>query len=130
MINISENEVARDIVDAAFHIHVELGPGLLESVYEKILSYELEKRGHKVDTQVAITIKYDDQEIGEAFRADMIIDDLVIIELKSVEQLMPLHKKQLITYLKLSNKRLGLLINFGSVLIKHGIVRLVNGLDE
>ncbi len=125
-----ENEVAKDIVDAAFHIHVELGPGLLESVYEKILSYELEKRGHKVEKQAAISIEYDDHEIREAFRADMIVDDLVIIELKSVEQLAPIHKKQLTTYLKLSDKRLGLLINFGAVLIKQGIVRLVNNLDD
>ncbi len=125
-----ENEIAKDIVDAAFQIHVKLGPGLLESVYEKVLSYELEKRGHKVEKQVAISIEYDDHKIGEAFRADMIVDDLVIIELKSVEQLAPIHKKQLTTYLKLSNKRLGLLINFGAVLIKQGIVRMVNGLNE
>lgn len=127
---IRENVLAKNVVDTAFQIHVKLGPGLLESVYEKILAYELEKRGHKVQTQVPIPIMYDGQNISEAFRADMIIDDLIIIELKSIESLSPVHKKQLITYLKLSEKRLGLLLNFGAALMKQGIVRIANGIPE
>lgn len=99
-------------------------------IRENILAYELEKRGHKVQTQVPIPITYDGQNISEAFRADMIIDDLIIIELKSIESLSPVHKKQLITYLKLSEKRLGLLLNFGAALMKQGIVRIANGIPE
>lgn len=123
-----ENEVARVVVDAAYQVHVRLGPGLLESVYELVLAHELRKRGMEVRTQVPIGIRYDDLVLDAAFRADMIVQQQVIVELKSVESMLPVHKKQVITYLRLSGLRLGLLINFGAPLIKNGIVRLVNGL--
>jgi GxxExxY protein len=125
-----ENEIARQIVDAAYHVHVRLGPGLLESVYETVLAYELNKRGLKVATQVPVAIRYDDMVFEAAFRADLIVNDKVIVELKSAEKVLPVHKKQVITYLKLTDRRLGLLINFGARLIKEGIFRLVNRIDE
>lgn len=127
---IEENVVAQSVVDAAYKIHMALGPGLLESVYERVLAHELVQRGHRVATQVPISIRYAGVELPDAFRADLIVDELLIIELKSVEQLQLVHKKQLTTYIKLANKRLGLLINFGSPLIKNGIVRIVNNLPE
>ena len=123
-----ENEIASRVVDAAYHIHKELGPGLLESVYETILAHELNKRGLNVERQVPVPINYDQMTFDMAFRADLIVEDSVIIELKSVEQIVPVHYKQLLTYLKLTDKRLGLLINFGSNLIKDGIKRVVNSL--
>lgn len=126
----TENELAREIVDAAFHVHTTLGPGLLESVYEAILALELTKRGLSVTRQQPIPIQYDGQNFAEGFRADLIVNDKIIIELKSVEQIAPIHKKQLLTYLRLANKRLGLLINFGSALIKDGIFRVANGLPD
>jgi len=105
-----------------------LGPGLLESVYETVLAYDLEKRGLKIDRQVAVAIVYGEIKFDEGFRADLIVEDKVIVELKSVENVVPVHKKQLLTYLRLADKRLGLLINFGSELIRDGISRVVNGL--
>jgi GxxExxY protein len=126
----TENEIARIIVDVAFKIHTTLGPGLLESVYEAVMAHELIKRGLRVMRQVPIPIVYDGMMLDEGFRADLIVNDLVIVELKSVEQIHPVHPKQLLTYLKLSNKRLGLLINFNVPLIKNGITRIVNGLPE
>ncbi len=126
----TENEIASEIVDAAFKVHTTLGPGLLESVYEAILARELDKRGLFVARQHPIPIHYDDLCFDEGFRADLIVEDKVIIELKSVEQIAPVHKKQLLTYLRLTNKRLGLVINFGAALIKDGIVRIANGLPE
>lgn len=126
----SENEVSRIVVDTAFAIHVELGPGLLESVYERILEHELKKRGLRVDRQVPIPVRYDGLVFDEGFRADLIVQNLVIVELKSIECLSAVHAKQLLTYLKIADKRLGLLINFGEALLKNGIRRLVNGLDE
>ena len=123
-----ENEIAKKILDAAMAIHVRLGPGLLETVYEKILVYELTQRGLKVEAQVPVPIRYESKVFEEAFRADLIVDDKVIVELKSVENVQPVHKKQLLTYLRLSDKRLGLLINFGSALLKDGIFRIVNKL--
>lgn len=126
----TENEIARDIVDAAFQIHTTLGPGLLESVYEAILARELTTRGLSVNRQQPVPIQYDGLSFDEGFRADMIVNDLVIVELKSVEQIAPIHKKQLLTYLRLTNKRLGLLINFGSALIKDGIHRIANSLPD
>jgi GxxExxY protein len=123
-----ENDIARIIVDCAYHIHRELGPGLFESVYEKVLMYELEKKGLKTDNQVAIPVKYHEIVLELGFRADLIIENKIIIELKSVEGILPVHKKQLLTYLKLTGLKLGLLINFNSNLIKDGITRIVNNL--
>jgi GxxExxY protein len=126
----TENEVATQVVDAAYHVHCRLGPGLLESVYEVVLAHELKKRGLGVVRQQPIPIQYDDLKFEEGFRADMIVEDLLILELKSVETVARVHKKQLLTYLRLADKRLGLLINFGAELIRDGIFRVVNGLPE
>jgi GxxExxY protein len=109
----TENEIARIIVDAAYRIHTRLGPGLLETVYERTLEYELKKLGLRVLRQHPVPVIYDEVELEEAFRADLIVEDKVMVELKSVEELAPVHKKQLLTYLRLAGKRLGLLINFG-----------------
>ncbi|MGB8992937.1 MAG: GxxExxY protein [Desulfobaccales bacterium] len=125
-----ENEIARLIVDAAYHIHTTLGPGLLESVYETVLAYELQKRGLTVIRQMPIPVVYEKLSFDEGFRADLLVHGKVIVELKSVEKIAPVHKKQLLTYLRLADKRLGLLINFGEALIKNGITRIVNRLKE
>ena len=125
-----EDEIAREIVDAAFKVHTRLGPGLLESVYQAVLAYELERRGLRVRREVPIGVVYDDLRFDVGFRADLLVNDLVIVELKSVEQVAPVHKKQALTYVKLANLRLGLLINFGAPRIKDGITRLANGLPE
>ncbi len=130
MSKFTENEIAREIVDAAFHIHKALGPGLLETVYEVVIARELEKRGLNVVRQQPMPIVFGDLKFDEGFRADLIVEDKVVVELKSVEQTAPVHKKQLLTYLRLADKRLGLLINFGSAAIKDGINRIVNGLEE
>jgi GxxExxY protein len=130
MSKFTENEIAREIVDAAFHIHKALGPGLLETVYEVVLARELEKRGLVVVRQQPVPIIFGDLKFDEGFRADLIVEGKLIVELKSVEQIAPVHKKQLLTYLRLADKRLGLLINFGSAAIKDGINRIVNGLEE
>ena len=124
----TENEISKQVVDAAFKIHTTLGPGLLESVYEAVLAYELNKRGLKVVRQKAVPVIYEDVHLEEGFRADLIVEDKVIVELKSVEIIAAVHKKQVLTYLRLTNLKLGLLINFGDALIKDGIVRIVNGL--
>ena len=115
----TENEVAKQIVDAAFRVHTSLGPGLLESAYEAVLAYELESRGLRVVRQQAVPI-----------RADLIVEDLVIVEIESVEVVAPVHKKQLLTHLRLTDKRLGLLINFNVALIKDGITRIANGMPD
>ena len=128
--SMTENEIAKIIVDVAYHVHRRLGPGLLESVYETVLAYELKKRGLKVERQVPVAIVYDEIKFEEGFRADLIVENKVIVELKSVESVVPVHKKQLLTYLRLADKRLGLLINFGSELIRDGISRVVNGLKD
>lgn len=125
-----ENEIAREIVDAAFHLHCDLGPGLLESVYEVLLARELEKRGLTVERQKPIRFERDGIRFDEAFKADLLVGDLVIVELKSVEEPHPSHHKQLKTYLKLAGKRLGLLINFGAPLFKHGVSRVVLDLPQ
>ena len=124
----TENEIAKVIVDTAFQIHKRLGPGLLETVYEIILTHALNKRGLKVARQVSVPIVFDGIKFDEGFRADLVVEDKVIVELKSVETIAPVHKKQLLTYLRLTDKRLGLLINFGSELIRDGISRVVNNL--
>ena len=126
--NMDENGVARIIVDRCLKIHRALGPGLLESVYEEVLAYELTKSGLKCDRQVGIPVIYEDIKMDLGFRADMIVGSKIIIELKSVENLLPVHKKQLLTYLKLTGMKLGLLINSNEALIKHGITRIVNQL--
>jgi len=126
----TENEVAKVIVDCAYKVHTTLGPGLLESVYEAPLAYELGKRGLHVERQKPLPVVYENIHLEEGFRADMVISGLVIVELKSVEEVAPVHKKQLLTYLRLADKRLGLLINFGVAKIKNGISRIVNGLPE
>jgi GxxExxY protein len=125
-----ENEIAKIVVDAAFKVHTALGPGLLESVYEVVLARELVARGLKVERQRAVPIVYEGVKFDEGFRADLVVEGLVIVELKSVEEVAPVHKKQLLTYLRLADKRLGLLINFGAALIKDGISRVVNNLSE
>jgi GxxExxY protein len=124
-----ENEISREIV-VAYKIHTRLGPGLFESVYERILRYELEKRGLIVLAQHPVPVIYEAVSIEEAFRADLIVHEKVIVELKSVEAIAAIHRRQLLTYLRLSGLRLGLLINFNVGLIKDGISRIANGLDE
>ena len=126
----TENSIATLVVDAAFKIHKTLGPGLLESVYEATLDYELKKRGLRVAQQVALPVYYDEVKLQVGFRIDLLVNDKVIIEIKSVEALAPIHRKQLETYLRLMDLRLGLLINFNVGLIKHGIQRVVNRLIE
>jgi len=123
----NENEIGAIVVDCAVKIHMRLGPGLLESVYETVLAYELEKRGLSVERQVPIPIYYDDICFEEGFRADAIVDRKVILELKSVECITNAHKKQLLTYLRLSGMKLGYLLNFGEALMKDGITRTING---
>jgi GxxExxY protein len=126
----TENEIAKEIVDAAYQIHKTLGPGLFESVYEAAMDVELSKRGLRVVRQQAIPVVYESVHLEMGFRAEVIVEGKVIIEIKSVEVLAPVHKKQLLTYLRLAEKRLGLLINFDTELIKNGITRIVNHLPE
>ena len=126
----NENEIGTVIIDTSIKIHKELGPGLLESVYEVILAYELEKKGLIVQRQEPINIIYEGIQFDEAFRADLLVNDMVLVELKSIELINNAHRKQLQTYLKLSGKKLGYLLNFGAPLMKEGIVRTVNGLPE
>lgn len=126
----NENEIAKLVVDAAVKVHSKLGPGLLESVYETVLAKELGGRGLIVMRQVPIPIQYEGLDFDEGFRADIIVEGKVILELKSVEQMAKVHHKQLFTYLKLADKRLGLLLNFGADLMKEGIKRIANGMQE
>jgi GxxExxY protein len=126
----TENEIGKIVVDTAVMVHREIGPGLLESVYEVVLAYELGQRGLSVKRQVPILIHYKEMTFEEAFRADLVIDDRVIIELKSVEQVSQAHKKQLLTYLRLTGCKLGFLLNFGEALMKRGITRTVNGIED
>ncbi|MBX7258233.1 MAG: GxxExxY protein [Candidatus Hydrogenedentes bacterium] len=126
----TENEIGTICITTAIQVHRDLGPGLLESVYEVVLAYELEQRGLKVERQVPITIAYKGMVFDEAFRADLVVAGKVIIELKSVERLSGAHKKQIQTYLRLSGMKLGYLFNFGEALMKDGIVRVVNELEE
>ena len=123
-----ENELAGEIIGAAIEVHKEIGPGLLESAYQDCLEYELRLRGLDVENQVPIAVAYKGLMIGEAYRADLLVANKVIIELKSVEQVKDVHKAQLLTYLKLTNRRLGLLVNFCVPLMKNGIYRVVNKL--
>src|SRR5574341_2108316 len=126
----TENEISKIILDAAVSMHRELGPGLLESVYEVVLAYELQQRGLDVNRQVPISVRYKQMTFDAAFRADLIVAEKVIVELKSVEQVSEAHKKQLQTYLRLTGCKVGLLLNFGEALMKRGITRVVNGLED
>lgn len=126
----TENELATIVVDTAMGIHRQLGPGLLESAYESILAYELGKKGLMIERQVPVPLIWDEMVVAESYRMDMLVDKKLIVELKSVEKLIPVHKKQVITYLKVSGLKLGLLINFGATFIREGIVRLVNNLED
>jgi GxxExxY protein len=127
---VTENNVGQHIVDVAYRVHTALGPGLLESVYEIILASELKKRGLPVIRQHPVPISFEGTQFEVGFRADLLVGDLVIVEIKSIADFSAVHKKQLLTYLRLANKRLGLLINFNEALIKDGIVRVVNGLQD
>ncbi len=124
----TENEISKIIVNTAYDIHVQLGPGLLESVYEEIMFFELTKQGLYVEKQKAIPVIWDDLKMELGFRADLIVENKVIVELKSVETIAPVHPKQLLTYLKITGLKLGLLINFNEKLIKDGITRIANNL--
>ena len=126
----TENEIAKEVVDVAYHIHRKLGPGLLESVYEAIMASELGQRGLKSVRQQPVPVVYDSVRLKVGFRADLVIEDKVVVEVKSIEAIAPIHKMQVLTHLRLMNRRLGLLINFNEALIKNGIMRVVNGLQE
>ncbi|HLP12492.1 MAG TPA: GxxExxY protein [Flavobacteriales bacterium] len=123
-----ENEIAEIIVDVAFQIHRALGPGLFESVYEEIMFYELKQLGLDVERQKTIPVIWKNLEMPLGFRSDLIVENKVIIEIKSIETLNPVHAKQLLTYLRLTDMKLGLLFNFNEPLLKYGIKRLVNNL--
>ena len=122
-----ENEIGTIIVDCAVELHRNLGPGLLETVYEVTLARSLERRGLTVQRQVAVPIEYQGEAFSEGFRADLIVEDLVIVELKSIERMTTAHKKQLLTYLRLTGLKLGYLLNFGEALMRDGITRTING---
>lgn len=124
----TENQIATNVVDAAFKIHNTLGPGLFESVYEAALDFELQKRGMRVNQQVGLPVHYESVRLELGFRVDLLVEDKLIVEIKSIEAIAPVHKKQLLTYLRLMDLRLGLLINFNVELIKDGIQRVVNKL--
>jgi GxxExxY protein len=123
-----ENDISKIIIECSIKVHKSLGPGLLESVYEATLNFELNKSGLNSQTQVPLPVYYEGTKLEVGFRADIIVENMVIIEIKSIETIAPVHKKQLLTYLKLSNKKLGLLINFNVELLKDGITRIVNNL--
>jgi len=122
-----ENDIGTIIVDCALELHRNLGPGLLETVYEATLARALERRGLVVQRQVAVPIEYQGETFSEGFRADLIVGGLVIVELKSIERVTPAHKKQLLTYLRLTGLKLGYLLNFGEALMRDGITRTING---
>lgn len=122
--------IAKDIVDCAFKVHKEFGPGLLESAYQACHAYELRKRGRIVLTELKLPIIYDGQEFDEGYRIDELVDNLVIIENKAIDTVLPIHMAQVITYLKLINCKLGFLINWNVKLIKNGIQRVANGIEE
>lgn len=126
----NENEIGKHVVDAAVKVHRALGPGLLETVYEVVLSRELELRGLSCERQVSVPIQYENIRFDEGFRADIIVENKVILELKAVEQVSKVHNKQLFTYLKLRSLKLGFLLNFNATLMKDGITRVINGLDD
>ncbi len=124
----TENDISGIVLDCALHLHRRLGPGLLESVYEEVLVYELQRQGLYCSRQEPVSLTYDSLRLATAFRADVVVERSVILELKSVEAMLPVHKKQLLTYLRLSGFRLGILINFNVPLLRDGFVRIVNRL--
>jgi len=124
------NEISGLVVDAALDVHRGLGPGLYESVYQAVLAYELRKRGMHVVTEISIPVKWETVTLDVGFRADLIVEHEVIVELKATEVISPIHKRQLLTYLRLADKKLGPLINFGAYLLKDGIHRIVNKLED
>lgn len=124
----TENEIAKIIVEISYEIHTTLGAGLFESVYEEILYYELIQAGLRVNRQVEIPVFWKGNKMGIGFRADLVVENIVIIEIKSIERIAPVHKKQTLTYLRLTGNKLGLLINFNEALIKDGITRIVDRL--
>ena len=126
----NENTITGQIVDAAYKVHTTLGPGLLESVYEAALAWELEKRGLSFTRQQGIPVVYEQVHIHTGFFADLTVEKKIIVEIKSIDVVAPVHRRQLLTYLKMADKRLGLLINFNVALIKDGIIRIANGLKE
>ncbi len=126
----THNEISQAIIDTAIQIHRRLGPGLLESVYSVILAHELRKKGLHVEREVPIPVKWDNIEMEVGFRADMIVEGLVLVELKSVEAISKSFKKVVLTYIRLADKKLGLILNFGEELLKDGISRIVNGLPD
>jgi GxxExxY protein len=126
----TENEIGKIVVDCAVRLHIELGPGLFESVYEVLLEHMLREAGLRVDRQVTIPIEFRGIRFNEGFRADIVVEDKVILELKSVESVSKAHKKQVLTYLKLTGHKLGYLLNFGEELMKDGITRVLNGTIE
>ena len=128
MTELPENELSTIVVDCAYRIHTQLGPGLFESVYEEVMAYELGKADLRIERQKAIPVTWDNRLMELGFRADLIVENKVIIEIKSIEAVAPVHQKQLLTYLKLTGIKLGLLINFNVGLIKNGIQRIVNNL--
>jgi len=122
------NQLSSQIIKAAINVHKQLGPGLLESVYQSCMVIEMKNMGMNVEAEVPIPIFYQGQKVHEeGFRVDLLVEDNIIVELKSVEEIKPVHKKQLLTYLRLAKKPLGLLINFNEVLLKDGITRIING---
>lgn len=123
-------DISYDIIGCAYEVHKLLGPGLLESVYQKALIHELRLKGFKVESEVNVNVDYKGVNVGSDLRLDIIVNDTIIVELKSVETILPVHKKQLLTYLRLTNLQIGLLINFNTNLLKEGITRIVNNYRE
>ena len=125
-----ENDIAREVVDASMKVHTALGPGLLESVYEAAMAYELERRGFSVQRQLPVDVSYDGHSLGLGFKADLLINEKLLVELKAVETMKPLFQRQTLSYLRCGNWRLGLLLNFNVPRLRDGIQRIVNGLDS
>jgi len=122
------NDISRECIDAAMKVHTQLGPGLLESAYQACLEYELRKRGFAVSTQVGLPVVYEGVRVDIGYRLDLVVEDELVIELKAVDAIHPIHRAQLLSYLRLSGKKVGLIINFNVLHLKDGITRMVNGL--
>jgi iron complex transport system substrate-binding protein len=125
-----ENEITGDILDAAIKLHRRFGPGMLESIYEQLLEAELRKRGHKVERQKSVSFEYDGMLLENAFRVDLLVDDIIVVELKAAEEMKPVFAKQVKTYLVAMNLQVGVLLNFGMKTLKDGYVRVVNGFQD